>query len=238
MAQGTSVIDHVMKMRNLFLDLKNLGTSFKLNYKTDVIFYSLPQEIYGSFIVNYNMNKLTVELPELGNMLEEVEAASKKQKQRARANKKQQTLLSTFLATLMATVVVSKATLSKCFSNKSFVLRSELRSYLASKKKFMSPEEAQAVTNELDAVGGDSLMLSFEDFPMLMEREGGDDDLKRGFQMFAGKRSGSITLDDLQRIFSCLGNKMSNEECKSIIKAFDLNGDGVIDFAEFQKMMA
>ncbi|XP_043692811.1 probable calcium-binding protein CML41 [Telopea speciosissima] len=166
----------------------------------------------------------------------------------------------------MATAVVSKATLSKCFSNKSFVLSvhrlqnskkqsrndelqqifryldtngngkiegSELRSYLASKKEFMSPEEAQAVTNELVAAGGDSLTLSFDDFAMLMERQGGDDDLKRGFQMFAGKTSGSITSEDLQRIF-----KMSNEECKSIIKAFDLNGDGVIDFPEFQQMMA
>ncbi|XP_043705309.1 uncharacterized protein LOC122655148 [Telopea speciosissima] len=42
MAQGTPIIDHVMKMRNLFQDLENLGMSFKLNYKTDVIFYSLP----------------------------------------------------------------------------------------------------------------------------------------------------------------------------------------------------
>ncbi|XP_043725705.1 uncharacterized protein LOC122672272 [Telopea speciosissima] len=45
MAQGTPIIDHIMKMRNLFLDLENLGTSFKLNYKTDVIFHSLPQDI-------------------------------------------------------------------------------------------------------------------------------------------------------------------------------------------------
>ncbi|XP_043692484.1 probable calcium-binding protein CML41 [Telopea speciosissima] len=171
----------------------------------------------------------------------------------------------------MATAVVSKATLSKWFSNKSFVLSvhrlqhskkqsrndelqqifrhldadgngkilgSELRSYFASKREFMSPEEAQGVINELDAAGGDSLMLSFDDFAMLMEREGGDDDLKRGFQMFVAKSSGSITPDGLQRIFSRLGNKMSNEECKSIIQAFDRNGDGVIDFAEFQQMMA
>ncbi|XP_043692782.1 probable calcium-binding protein CML41 [Telopea speciosissima] len=187
-----------------------------------------------------------------------------KEQEATRSNKHY--VLSTFLATLMATAVVSKATLSKCFSNKSFVLSvhrlqhskkqsrndelqqifrhldangngkiegSEIRSYLASKREFMSPEEAQAVTNELDAAGGDSLVLSFDDFAMLMERQGGDDDLKRGFQMFAGKRSGSITSEDLQRT-----NKLSNEECKSIIKAFDLNGDGVIDFPEFQQMMA
>ncbi|XP_043699772.1 uncharacterized protein LOC122650421 [Telopea speciosissima] len=35
-------------------------------------------DIYGSFIVNYNMNKLSMEFPKLGNMLPEVEAASKK----------------------------------------------------------------------------------------------------------------------------------------------------------------
>ncbi|XP_043725643.1 uncharacterized protein LOC122672213 [Telopea speciosissima] len=78
MAQGTPVIDHIIKMRNLFEDLENLGVSFKLNYKMNVIFYSLSQDIYRSFIVNYNMNKLSIELPELGNMLQEVEAASKK----------------------------------------------------------------------------------------------------------------------------------------------------------------
>ncbi|XP_043697425.1 uncharacterized protein LOC122648255 [Telopea speciosissima] len=80
MAQGTLVIDHVMKIQNFFQDLENLGTSFKLNYKTAIIFYSLPQDIYGSFIVNFNMNKISVKLPELGNMLQEVEIASKKQK--------------------------------------------------------------------------------------------------------------------------------------------------------------
>ncbi|XP_043700097.1 uncharacterized protein K02A2.6-like [Telopea speciosissima] len=67
-------------MRNLSQDLENLGTSFKMNYKTDVIFYSLPQDIYGLFIVIYNMNKRFVKLPELDNILQEVEAASKKQK--------------------------------------------------------------------------------------------------------------------------------------------------------------
>ncbi|XP_042494305.1 probable calcium-binding protein CML41 [Macadamia integrifolia] len=171
----------------------------------------------------------------------------------------------------MATSVLSKQTLSKWFSNKSFVLSAhrlhhhskqesndelqqtfrrldtngngkvegfELRSYFASIREFMSPNEAQGVINELDAAGGDDLTLDFDDFVKLMEREGGDDDLKRGFDMFALKGSGSITTEGLQKIFSRLGNKMSNEECKTIIQAFDLNGDGVIDFSEFQQLMA
>ncbi|XP_042487142.1 uncharacterized protein LOC122067377 [Macadamia integrifolia] len=77
MTSWISIIDHVMKLHNLFQELEAIGTSFKLNYKTDVILYSLPQEICGSFICNYNMNKIFVEFPELGNMLQEVEAAHK-----------------------------------------------------------------------------------------------------------------------------------------------------------------
>ncbi|KAJ4964081.1 hypothetical protein NE237_024020 [Protea cynaroides] len=196
----------------------------------------------------------------------------------------------------MATAIVSKPTLSKWFSNKSFMLSvhrfhhsksdlslrvsqteiitppkdgpcppkeepkkdelqeifrhfdadgngkisgSELRSYLASIGEFMSPEEAQGVNNDLDAAGGDNLMLDFDEFVKLMEREGGDDDLKRAFEMFVvEKGSGSITPEGLQRMFSTLGYKISNEECKSIIQAFDQDGDGVLGFPEFQQMMA
>ncbi|XP_042494110.1 probable calcium-binding protein CML41 [Macadamia integrifolia] len=214
------------------------------------------------------------------------------QQQAGKSKKKRQTLPS--LPSLMATAIVSKPTLSKWFSNKSFMLSvhrfhhsksditspskdgscppvstttpakeqarkdelqgifghfdadgngkisgSELRSYLASIGEFMSPEEAQAVTNDLDAAGGDDLMLDFDDFVKLMEREGGEDDLKRAFEMFVvEKGSGSITPEGLRRIFSCLGYKLSAEECKTIIQAFDQDGDGVLGFPEFQKMMA
>ncbi|XP_042509745.1 putative calcium-binding protein CML19 [Macadamia integrifolia] len=116
---------------------------------------------------------------------------------------------------------------------------SELRSYLASIGEFMSPEEAQGVINDLDAAGGDDLMVDFDDFVKLMEREGGEDDLKRAFEMFVvEKGSGSITPEGLQRMFSCLGYKISSEECKTIIQAFDQDGDGVLGFPEFQQMMA
>ncbi|XP_042509783.1 probable calcium-binding protein CML41 [Macadamia integrifolia] len=116
---------------------------------------------------------------------------------------------------------------------------SELRSYLASIGEFMSPTEAQGVIKDLDAAGGDNLMLDFEDFVQLMEREGGEDDLKRAFEMFVvEKGSGSITPEGLQRMFNCLGYKISTEECKIIIQAFDQDGDGVLGFPEFQQMMA
>ncbi|XP_043717524.1 uncharacterized protein LOC122665440 [Telopea speciosissima] len=66
---GTPVIDHVMKLKILFQELETLGTTHQLEYKTDVILDSLPWDIYGSFIINFNMNKISVELLELGNTL-------------------------------------------------------------------------------------------------------------------------------------------------------------------------
>ncbi|KAJ4966855.1 hypothetical protein NE237_018704 [Protea cynaroides] len=116
----------------------------------------------------------------------------------------------------------------------------ELRSYLASIGEFLSPEDAQAVINDLDAAGGDNLMLEFDDFVKLMEREGGDDDLKRAFEMFAGEKGGSgcITPERLQKIFGRLGHEVSIEECKGIVQVFDRDGDGVLGFPEFQQLMA
>ncbi|XP_043714937.1 calmodulin-like [Telopea speciosissima] len=116
---------------------------------------------------------------------------------------------------------------------------SELRSYLASIGEFMSPEEAQGVINDLEAAGSDNLILDFDEFVKLMEREGGEDNLKRAFEMFVvEKGSGNITSEGLQRMFSSLGYKISNEECKTIIQAFDCDGDGMLGFPEFQQMMA
>ncbi|XP_043714938.1 probable calcium-binding protein CML41 [Telopea speciosissima] len=120
-----------------------------------------------------------------------------------------------------------------------YISGSELRSYLASIGEFMSPEEAQGVINDLEAAGGDNLMLDFDEFVKLMEREGGEDDLKRAFEMFVvEKGSGNITSEGLQRMFNSLGYKISNEECKTIIQAFDCDGDGMLGFPEFQQMMA
>ncbi|XP_043712399.1 probable calcium-binding protein CML41 [Telopea speciosissima] len=114
----------------------------------------------------------------------------------------------------------------------------ELRSYFASVGEYISHMEAQGVINDLDA-DGDNL-IDFEDFMKLMELEGGhDEDLRRAFEMFeVEKGSGCITPKGLQRMFRRLGDEISNEECKAMIQIFDLDGDGVLGFHEFQQMMA
>lgn len=65
-----------------------------------------------------------------------------------------------------------------------------------------------------------------------------DDDLRRAFEMFeAEKGCGCITPRGLQKMLSRLGEVRSDEDCVAMIRVFDLDGNGVLDFHEFLQMM-
>ncbi|KAI4387300.1 hypothetical protein MLD38_005143 [Melastoma candidum] len=118
----------------------------------------------------------------------------------------------------------------------------EIRSYFASVGEYMSHEEAQGVINDLDT-DGDGL-VHFEDFVRLMRmdgRDGGgsDEDLRKAFEMFElEKGSGCITPKGLQAMLGRLGEKRTHGECEAMIRAFDIDGNGVLDYNEFNLMMA
>ncbi|KAH7686684.1 calcium-binding protein CML protein [Dioscorea alata] len=116
----------------------------------------------------------------------------------------------------------------------------ELKSFLCWAGDEVSSEAAEAVMRDFD-MDGDGLM-DYEDFVRLVESErgsvAGDEDLRRAFEMFvAEKGAGCITADGLQRMLSRLGDVRSYEECAAMIRAYDLDGNGVLDFNEFHRMM-
>ncbi|RLN22371.1 putative calcium-binding protein CML41 [Panicum miliaceum] len=83
--------------------------------------------------------------------------------------------------------------------------------------------------------GGDDLMLGFDDFVRIVESKGGEEeereDLRRAFEAFeAVKGSGRITPRGLQRVLSQLGDEPSVAECEAMIRAYDDDGDGELDF--------
>ncbi|XP_030975418.1 probable calcium-binding protein CML41 [Quercus lobata] len=117
----------------------------------------------------------------------------------------------------------------------------ELRAYFGSIGEYMSHEEAQGFIADLDS-DGDNL-LDLEDFLKLMKRETGggqgDEDLKKAFEMFEmEKGSGRITPTSLQRMLHRLGDPKSFDECTAMIRVYDIDGNGVLDFNEFHQMMA
>ncbi|XP_043699920.1 uncharacterized protein LOC122650584 [Telopea speciosissima] len=68
MSQGSPVMDHVIKMINLFEKLETMGTAFDLLYKMDVILNSLPRS-YASFQMSYKISERQLELTKLANAL-------------------------------------------------------------------------------------------------------------------------------------------------------------------------
>ncbi|KAJ9558082.1 hypothetical protein OSB04_012696 [Centaurea solstitialis] len=72
MVKGTSVSDHVMKMKRHLDHLERLGHPVPLQLATDTILNSLSED-YRPFVVNYNMNNMEKTVAELHSMLKTAE---------------------------------------------------------------------------------------------------------------------------------------------------------------------
>ncbi|KAJ9556511.1 hypothetical protein OSB04_011125 [Centaurea solstitialis] len=72
MIRGTSVSDHVMKMKRHMDHLERLGHPVPLQLATDTILNSLSED-YRPFVINYNMNNMEKAISELHSMLKTTE---------------------------------------------------------------------------------------------------------------------------------------------------------------------
>ncbi|XP_050206686.1 probable calcium-binding protein CML41 [Mercurialis annua] len=113
----------------------------------------------------------------------------------------------------------------------------EIRAYFGSMGEYMSHEQAREVIKEFDS--DEDNLLDFNDFLKLMKKGDEKEDLKKAFEMFEMKKGdGFITSKGLQKMLNRLGDDKSLDECVAMIRVFDTNGDGVLDFHEFYQMMA
>ena len=79
MSKETLVANHVLKMIEWIEKLKGLGIILEDELCVDLILQSLPNS-FSQFIINFNMNKIDVTLPELLNMLKNAEGTMKKER--------------------------------------------------------------------------------------------------------------------------------------------------------------
>ncbi|QCE16584.1 probable calcium-binding protein CML41 [Vigna unguiculata] len=117
---------------------------------------------------------------------------------------------------------------------------SELTDYFASVGESVSHKVAERVINEFDSDGDE--LLDFGDFEKLMKQDESkdvEDVLRSAFEMFeVEKGCGCITPKGLQQMLRQLGDVKSHDECVAMIRPFDLDGNGFLDFHEFQQMMS
>ncbi|KAF2592127.1 hypothetical protein F2Q70_00044497 [Brassica cretica] len=117
----------------------------------------------------------------------------------------------------------------------------------ANKDGRISPDELQKSfmtlgEQLLSDTDGDG-MLDFEEFAQLIK---GDDkcseeekkmELKEAFKMYIAEGEECITPRSLKMMLKKLGESRTTDDCRVMIRAFDLNDDGVLSFDEFALMM-
>ncbi|CAA2974282.1 probable calcium-binding CML45 [Olea europaea subsp. europaea] len=76
-------------------------------------------------------------------------------------------------------------------------------------------------------------------FQLFEEKNPGLDEVKEAFDVFDGNKDGFIDASELQMVLCALGFNEGSEmkNCRNMIRVFDENGDGRIDFQEFEKFM-
>ena len=64
-------------------------------------------------------------------------------------------------------------------------------------------------------------------------------DLKEAFDVFDKDNDGLISVEELALVLTSLGLREGRkiEECKEMIKKVDMDGDGMVNFNEFKRMM-
>ena len=81
--------------------------------------------------------------------------------------------------------------------------------------------------------------IDFEEFIELLVNHGRNlhEDIAQSFKVFDIDGDGLITQDELSTTMNSLGDPMNEQEVQAMIAEADLDGDGKINFKEFQILM-
>lgn len=73
----------------------------------------------------------------------------------------------------------------------------------------------------------------------IMDDKDEEEDMKEAFNVFDQNGDGFITEEELSTVLSSLGLKYGKaiDECKRMISNVDSDGDGMVNFIEFKRMM-
>ncbi|KAK1933510.1 EF hand domain containing protein [Babesia divergens] len=102
-----------------------------------------------------------------------------------------------------------------------------------------STDEMYSIMSAVDKEGYGT--VSYDEYfkivkTKILERDPMEEILK-AFKLFADVNAGTISLKDLRRVADELGEVMTDEELKEMIKEADRDNDGVVNEADFIKIM-
>ena len=99
--------------------------------------------------------------------------------------------------------------------------------------------DLQEMINEVDADGNGT--LDFSEFLSLMARKtkelDTEDEFVEAFRVFDRDGNGFVSAAELRQVMTTMGEKMTDEEVDEMIKEAELDGDGMLNYESFVKMM-
>ena len=116
----------------------------------------------------------------------------------------------------------------------------ELSTVVRSLGQSPTPEELREMVRDADADGNGT--IEFAEFLALMSRQreaanADDNELREAFGVFDRDHDGHISKAELRHVMISLGEKLTDEEVEGMIAEADLDGDGLVNFEEFVRMM-
>jgi calcium-binding protein CML len=93
-------------------------------------------------------------------------------------------------------------------------------------------EEVSAIV----AAGGIDGCITMADLGKICESDG-EEELREAFDVFDANGDGKISAEELLEVFLAMGDVCTIEDCKRMIGGVDSDGDGLVCFRDFLKMM-
>ena len=100
-------------------------------------------------------------------------------------------------------------------------------------------EEVRALAAECGGPGATSISRAdfIEALTARYQARDPAEEIRKAFALFDEDGSGKISVRNLRRIARELGEPLADEELQAMVDEFDRDGDGAVDFEDFQKIM-
>ena len=115
----------------------------------------------------------------------------------------------------------------------------DLRFIMKSLNQNPSEAELRQILAEVDLDGSGT--IDFNEFCILMQQRSKEsepeEEIIAAFRVFDKDGNGTLGTKELRHIMTSIGDKLTDEEVDQMIDEADIDGDGVINYEEFVRMM-
>ena len=119
-----------------------------------------------------------------------------------------------------------------------FIKTDELASVLRSLGQNNTEAEFQEIVSEIDS--DDTGSIDFPKFLTMMARKmkenNNKDEIHEIFKVFDKEANGIISMVELSHVMTSLGEELTEEEVREMIKEADTDGDGQVSYEDFKKI--